>query len=72
MILFSALTFCTSLIVWLQKSWATKIIAGVGIAICPVLVIFGVYLMIIIIAPIHWVAINQIRRVNWDTELHED
>ena len=62
MIIFGTLTFCASLVVWLQKSWATKIIAGVGIAICGTLVILGYYLFsIIVFAPIYWVAINWIR-----------
>ncbi|MGY5859860.1 MAG: hypothetical protein RTU63_10865 [Candidatus Thorarchaeota archaeon] len=62
MIVFGVLTFCTSLIVWRQNPWVTKIIAGIGIAICGVVIIFGAYLMIIIIAPIYWVTINQFRQ----------
>lgn len=61
MIGFGVLTFCTSMAVWQQKSWATKIIAGVGFAICVTLVIFGYYLMIFIVAPIYGVAIDQLR-----------
>ncbi|MFW9909796.1 MAG: hypothetical protein ACFFEF_14595 [Candidatus Thorarchaeota archaeon] len=55
------LTLCVSLIVWLQKSWATKIIAIVGIVACVAAVIFAYYLMIIILAPTYWFAIKQLR-----------
>ncbi len=55
------LTFCVSLIIWLQKSWATKIIAVVGIAACAIAVIFAYFYLIIIIAPIYWFAIKWIR-----------
>ena len=66
------LTFCVSLVVWLQKSWATKIIAVVGIAACTAAALFGYYLMIIIIAPTYWIAISQLRRVTEHSDWHED
>jgi len=72
MIVLGVLTFCVSLIVWLQKPWVTIIIAGVCVAVCVALVIFGYYLMIIIVAPIHVIAIKQIKRVNEHSEWHED
>ena len=61
MVVLGFLTFCVSLVVWLQKSWATKIIAVVGIAACAAAIIFAYFGMIIIIAPTYWIAINQLR-----------
>lgn len=74
MIVFGLFTFCASLIVWLQKSWATKIIAGIGVAVCGTLIISGFYLMGIILAPIYYIAINQlrIRRVINHSDWHDD
>ncbi len=79
MIVFGFLTFCTSLIVWLQKSWATKLIAGIGIVICGTLIILGYYLFsIIVFAPIYWVAIKWIRTSqsteipDWAPDWNED
>lgn len=63
MIVFGFLTFCVSLVVWLQKPWATKIIAGIGVVFGGTLIISGFYLVtLILIAPIYWVAINQFRQ----------
>ena len=56
------LSLCVSLVVWLQKSWASKLIAVMGITACTATALFGFYTMIIIIAPIYWVAINQFRQ----------
>lgn len=61
MLVFGVLTFYASLIVWQQKSWATKIIAGIGVAVCGTLIISGFYLMGVILAPIYWFAIKWIR-----------
>ncbi len=61
MIVFGILTFCASLAVWLQKAWAAKIIAGVGGASCVTLVVFGYYLMIIVVAIISKATIDHIR-----------
>ena len=72
MIVFGLLTFCVSVVVWLQKSWATKIITVVGVAVCAALVILGFYVIILIIAPIYWVAINQFRRVIEHSDWHEN
>lgn len=73
MIVFGVLTLCTSLIVWLQNPWATKLIAGVGIATCGTLIIFGYYtLTIILLVPIYWVAIDQFRRGIVHSDWHED
>jgi len=63
MMVFGLLNFCASLIVWLQKSWATKIITGVGAANCVILIILGYYLMVFLFAPIYWFAIDQLRKV---------
>ncbi len=79
MLVFGSLTLCTSLMAWLQKPWATKIIAGVGIAVVMTLVIFGFYLIgLILFAPIYWVAIKWIRTSqpteipDWVPDWHED
>ena len=72
MIVFGILTLCVSFAVWLQKTWAAKVIAGVGAANCVTLIIFGFYLVIIVVALISAAAIDSIRnsRVvehsNWD------
>ena len=72
LIVFGLLTFCASLIVWLQKSWATKIITGIGVAACATLFFSGFYLMIIIVATIYGLAIKQfrIRRVVNHSDWH--
>ncbi len=79
MLVFGSLTLCTSLMAWLQKPWATKIIAGVGIVVVMTLVIFGIYLIaLILFAPIYWVAIKWIRTSqpteipDWVLDWHED
>ena len=61
MIVFGVLTLCASLAVWLKKAWAAKIIAGVGGASCVTLIIFGYYLVIIVVALISVAAIDYIR-----------
>jgi hypothetical protein len=59
---FGLLTLCASLIVWLQNSWATRIITFLGVAVCATLIIFGFYLIaIVLFTPLYWVAINWIR-----------
>ena len=74
MIAFGFLSVCASLAVWLQKSWATKIIAGVGVASCVTLVIFGYYLMIILVALLYKAAIDHLRisRVIEHSDWHEN
>jgi hypothetical protein len=78
MALFGLLTLCVSLIVWLQKPWVTNLIAIVGVAACAAAVIFGYFLMIIILAPIYWFAIKWIRTSNtteipdWAPDWNED
>jgi hypothetical protein len=61
MFVLGALSFCTSLTVWLLKSRATKIVAGVGVVICVSYVLFGYYLLAVLPAIIYWVAISQLR-----------
>ena len=72
MIVSGVLTLCTSLIVWLQKSWATKIIVVNGVAVCGTLIISGFFTMCVILAPIYWVAINQFRQGIVYSDWHED
>ena len=72
MIIFGSLTFCASLVVWLQNAWATKLIAVVGVAACAAAAIFAYYGMIIILAPIYWFAISQLKQVNEHSDWHED
>jgi hypothetical protein len=74
MLVLGALSFCASLPVWLLKSWATKIVAGVGVAICVSYILFGYYLMVVIPAIIYWVAIRQLRtsRVTEISDWHEN
>lgn len=71
-IVLGLLTLCVSLVVWLQKSWASKLIAVIGITACAASVLFGFYLMIIIIAPIYWFAITQFRQGIVYSDWHED
>ena len=78
MIVFGLLTLCASLIVWLQKPWATKVITVVGVAVCGTLLLTGFYLMGIILAPIYWFAIKWIRTSqpteipDWAPDWNED
>lgn len=61
MIIFGLLTFCASLIVWLQKSWATQVITVVGAAACVTLIMFGYYtIAIVVFAPLYWLGIHWI------------
>jgi len=60
-LVFGILSLCASLAVWFQKSWATTIIAGIGITSCGILVIFGYYLVGFFFALIYWAALNYIR-----------
>ena len=61
MFVLGALSFCASLSVWLLKSWAVKILVGVGVTICVSDMLFGYYLVAIIPAIIFWISINQLR-----------
>jgi hypothetical protein len=59
---FGFLTLCISIAVWLQKPWTTRVIAGIGIGIVTTLVVFGFYLIsVIIFAPLYWFAIKWVR-----------
>jgi uncharacterized membrane protein HdeD (DUF308 family) len=44
LIVLGVLSLCASLVIWQQKVWATKLIAGIGIAVCGTFAIFGIYL----------------------------
>ena len=68
MIGLGALSFGTSLVVWFQISWATKMVTGVGIAVCGVLIIFGFYLIIVIFGLIYCIARNQLKQEIKDNE----
>ncbi len=59
-IVIGLLTLCASGLVWLQNYWAVKITAVVGIAACAAAVIFGYYMMIILIAPLYWYAMKWV------------
>lgn len=59
-IVIGSLTLCISGLVWLQNSWAAKIIAVVSIVACAVAVMFGYYLLVIIIIPLYWYPIKWI------------
>ena len=79
MIAFGLLTFCISLVVWLQKSWATKLIAGVGISFCAALIMFGYYtIAIIVFAPLYWLGMHWITKgqpaedIDWAPSWDED
>ena len=60
-VIFGLLSLCTSPIIWQQKSWVTKIIAGIGVAFCGTSVIFGYYLVVVFFAPLYWAVIDYIR-----------
>ena len=61
MIVFGFLTFCSSLAVWLQKSRATKVIAGVGVAICVPFIIFVSYFLTLIAALLYATRLDYTR-----------
>jgi len=58
----------TSLVVWFQISRATEMIAGVGIVVCGTLILFGYYLIIVVFAPLYYIARNQLRQEIKDNE----
>jgi hypothetical protein len=58
----------TSLVVWFQISRATEVIAGVGIVVCGTLILSGFYLIIIVFAPLYYIARNQLRQEIKDNE----
>ena len=62
MMVFGFLTFCSSLTVWLQKSMATKVIAGVGIAICVPFIIFVVYFLVAISSLLYATKLDYTRK----------
>ncbi len=72
MVIFGLLSLSTSLLIWQQKPWVTKIVAGIGVAVCGSLIILGYHLVVFFFAPLYWAVIDYIRnsRViehsNWD------
>lgn len=71
---FGILSFCASLTIWLQKTWAPTIITGIGIASCGTLVIFGYYTVGFFFALIYWAAISYIKssRVSQSSDWDEN
>jgi uncharacterized membrane protein len=61
MLVFGILSFCASLAIWMQKSWATTIITGIGIMSCGTLVMFGYYLVGFFFALVFYAAICYIK-----------
>ena len=61
-IVLGILSLCASLPIWLQKSWATKAVAGVGIAVCATHAIFGYYLMIAFFGLWYWAVTDYIKK----------
>ena len=61
MVIFGLLSLFTSLLIWQQKSWVTKIVAGIGVAVCGSLIILGYYLVVFFFAPLYWAMIDYIR-----------
>ena len=76
MIVLGILSLSTSLLVWLQNSWAMTMIVGIGLAVCATFLIFGFYTMIVIFSVIYYIAWNQLRQeiedVEWFDALEED
>jgi len=61
MIVFGIASLCTSLLVWMQKSWAPTLVTGVGIVVCGTFVIFGFLLPVVIFALWFWAARDYIK-----------
>lgn len=56
------ISLCTSLPVWLQKSWAATIVAGIGIVVCGAHIILGYYLVVVVYAPWYWAAYDYVQQ----------
>jgi uncharacterized membrane protein HdeD (DUF308 family) len=55
-------SLCSSVPVWLQKSWVVSIVAGIGVIVCAAHIIFGYYLVVVVFAPWYWAAYDYIRQ----------
>ncbi|MFW9843133.1 MAG: hypothetical protein ACFFEV_01005 [Candidatus Thorarchaeota archaeon] len=76
LIVFGALSFCTSLSVLFRKSWAPGMIVGVGVAVCVTQLVFGYYLIIVVFAVIYYIAWKQLNQTteipDWAPDWNED
>ena len=50
LIVLGIFSLCASLPIWQQKVWVTRLIIGIGIAVCGTFAIFGFYIIIIFFA----------------------
>ena len=66
LIVLGILSLCASLPIWQQNVWATKLIIGIGIAVCGTFAIFGIYLGlylgIIVFALWYYAALDYTRK----------
>jgi uncharacterized membrane protein HdeD (DUF308 family) len=62
LIVLGILSLCASLPIWQQKVWATRLIIGIGIAVCGTFVIFGFYLIIVFFALWYYAALDYTRK----------
>jgi hypothetical protein len=76
MIIFGGFSFCTSFVVWHRKSWAPRMVAGVGIGVCVAQIIFGFLYPSIIFAAIYYIAWKQLSQTteipDWAPDWNED
>ena len=76
MIIFGVLSFCTSFVVWSRKSWASRMIAGVGIGVCVAQIIFGFFYLSVVFAAIYYIAWKQFNQTteipDWAPDWNED
>lgn len=61
MIIFGILTLCTSLPVWIQKTWAPTAVKGLSILVCGTLVLFGFLIPVAVFALCYWVALDYMK-----------
>lgn len=62
LIVLGILSLCTSLPIWQQKLWATKLTTVIGVAVCGTFVIFGFYLVIIFFALWYYAVLDFIKK----------
>jgi len=76
LIVFGVLSFCTSLVVLFRESWAPRMIAGVGIAVCVTQIIFGFLYPTVVFAAIYYIAWKQLSQPkevpDWAPDWNED
>lgn len=61
MVVSGFLSLFVSLAIWMQKSWAAKAVACIGIAVCVSLPFLGYYLIFFFFALWYWAIIEYIR-----------